>query len=150
MYRVISHLQNATEAVYRLQNKAEVKYTGHSWKDQKKRLYTPVKYKGVIVGFTCKATLSSQEIQLYSLSAEGKAYIAYNTQIGGSMIGLEVPVGYLKGVEDLGGVVAVYEICIKRGITWEELLNCYYEYEPSLVDGGWKTLETAYKLLLSL
>ena len=150
MYRVISHLQNATEAVYRLQNKAEVKYTGHSWKDQKKRLYTPVKYKGVIVGFTRKATLSSQEIQLYSLSAEGKAYIAYNKQIGGSMIGLEVPVGYPERVEELGGVVAVYEICIKRGITWEELLNCYYEYEPSLVDGGWKTLETAYKLLLSL
>lgn len=62
MYRVVSQIQQATEAVYRLQNKAEVKYTGHSWEDQKKRLYTPVKYRGVIVGFTCKATLSAQDV----------------------------------------------------------------------------------------
>ena len=149
MYRVISHFQNATEAVYRLQNRAEVKYTGYSWKDQKKRLYTPVKYRGVIVGFTCKATLSAQEIKLYSLSPEGNAYIAYNKQIGGSMIGLEVPVGYPERVEELGGVISVYESCIKQGIPWEELLGVYYEYDPSLIDGGWKPLETAYKLLKS-
>ena len=62
MHRVISQIQQATGVFYRLKNNAEVKYTGHSWSDQKGWLYTPVKYKAVIVGFTCKATLSAQEI----------------------------------------------------------------------------------------
>jgi hypothetical protein len=34
-----------------------------------------------------------------------------------------MPIGYPDGVEEMGGVIAVYEECIRRGITWEDLLD---------------------------
>ena len=34
-----------------------------------------------------------------------------------------IPFGYPKGVEEMGGVIAVYEECIKQGKTWEDLLD---------------------------
>lgn len=56
------------------------------------------------------------------------AYERYAEVIGGEPepIGLEEPSGYPAGVEERGGVVAVYEECIKKGVTWEELLD----YKP--------------------
>lgn len=57
---------------------------------------------------------------------EEKAYERYAEVIGGEPIGLEEPSGYPAGVEERGGVVAVYEECIKKGVTWEELLD----YKP--------------------
>ncbi|WP_293830720.1 hypothetical protein [uncultured Phascolarctobacterium sp.] len=59
---------------------------------------------------------------------EEKAYERYAEVIGGEPepIGLEVPSGYPAGVEERGGVAAVYEECIKKGVTWEELLD----YKP--------------------
>lgn len=51
---------------------------------------------------------------------EEKAYERYAEVIGGE------PSGYPAGVEEHGGVVAVYEECIKKGVTWEELLD----YKP--------------------
>lgn len=61
---------------------------------------------------------------------EGKAYLKYNDAVGGEPIGLTVSFGYPDGVEKMGGVIAVYEECIKQGITWEELLH----YEPIPLD----------------
>lgn len=145
MYRVIEHKADS----YRLIKRLEVIHTGNYWRDSKGRLYSPVRYRGVIVGFNRKDTLTEEQRALYSDSEEGRAYIAYNHVIGGDRICLEVPVGYPEGVEKQGGTIAVYEKCIRQGITWEELLGVYYEFESLLVDGGWKPLEKAYKLVES-
>ena len=54
---------------------------------------------------------------------KGRTYLEYNDSVGGESIGLMVPFGYPAGVEAMGGGIAVYEECIKRGITWEALLD---------------------------
>jgi len=61
---------------------------------------------------------------------EELAYQEYNKKVGGEPIGLTVPFGYPPGVEEKGGVIAVYKECIKKGVTWEKLLN----YNP--IDEG--------------
>lgn len=54
----------------------------------------------------------------------------YKKATGGKEpIGLIVPFGYPDGVEEHGGVEAVYDECIEKGITWEELLNFHLEPE---------------------
>lgn len=62
------------------------------------------------------------------MNDEIKAYLAYRDAVGGEPIGLIVPFGYPEGVDEMGGVIAVYRECIKQGKTWEELLR----YEPPL------------------
>lgn len=54
---------------------------------------------------------------------EELAYQEYKKKMGGEPIGLIIPFGYPPGVEEKGGVIAVYKECIKKGVTWEELLN---------------------------
>lgn len=54
---------------------------------------------------------------------EELAYQEYKKKLGGEPIGLIIPFGYPPGVEEKGGVIAVYKECIKKGVTWEELLN---------------------------
>lgn len=54
---------------------------------------------------------------------EELAYQEYKKKVGGEPIGLIIPFGYPLGVEEKGGVIAVYKECIKKGVTWEELLN---------------------------
>lgn len=63
------------------------------------------------------------EIKSFKESKEGQKYLEYNDKVGGEPIGLMVPFGYPEGVEKMGGVIAVYDKCIKKGITWEELLD---------------------------
>lgn len=79
-----------------------------------------------------KIELSKGQTELLNMDDEGKAYIKYNDAVGGEPIGLTVPFGYPDGVDKNGGVVSVYEKCIKQGITWEELLH----YEPIPLDGA--------------
>lgn len=67
--------------------------------------------------------LRKSQIELLNMDDEGQAYLKYNDLIGGEPIGLTVPFGYPDGVENMGGVVAVYDECIRQGMTWEELLN---------------------------
>jgi len=57
---------------------------------------------------------------------EGRKYLEYNDKVGGEPIGLTVPIGYPHGVEEMGGVIAVYDECIKRRITWESLLDFHF------------------------
>ena len=45
--------------------------------------------------------LTKEQIELYEMDAEGKAYLEYNEKIGGEPISLMVPTGYPKGVEEL-------------------------------------------------
>ena len=53
-----------------------------------------------------------------------KKFKEYKKATGGKEpIGLIVPFGYPEGVEEMGGPIAVYDECIKRGVTWEKLLG---------------------------
>ena len=65
---------------------------------------------------------TEKEKELF-FSKEQLAYLEYKEKIGGEPIGYTVPYGYPSGVEERGGVIAIYKECIKRGITWEELLD---------------------------
>jgi hypothetical protein len=70
-----------------------------------------------------KIEYESWEIKMFNESEEGRKYLEYNDKVGGEPIGLIVPSGYPEGVDEMGGVIAVYDECIKQGITWEELLG---------------------------
>lgn len=70
-----------------------------------------------------KVEYESWEIKMFNETEEGRKYLEYNDKVGGEPIGLMVPFGYPEGVEEMGGVIAAYEECIKQGITWEELLG---------------------------
>ena len=70
-----------------------------------------------------KIEYDSVDLKYFNETEEGRKYLEYNDKVGGEPIGLIVPFGYPEGVEEMGGVIAVYEECIKQGITWEELLK---------------------------
>ena len=70
-----------------------------------------------------KIEYDSVDLKYFNETEEGRKYLEYNDKVGGEPIGLIVPFGYPEGVEEMGGVIAVYEHCIKRGITWEDLLD---------------------------
>jgi hypothetical protein len=70
-----------------------------------------------------KIEYDSVDLKYFNESEEGRKYLEYNDEVGGEPIGLIVPFGYPDGVDEMGGVIAVYEECIKQGITWEKLLN---------------------------
>lgn len=78
-----------------------------------------------------KVKLDSFGLRMFKETEEGRAYLEYNDKVGGEPLGLIVPIGYPEGVEEMGGVIAVYKECIKRGKTWEELLG--YEEDPNLI-----------------
>ena len=73
-----------------------------------------------------KIEYDSVDLKYFNETEEGRKYLEYNDKVGGEPIGLMVPFGYPEGVEEKGGVIAVYEECIQKGVTWEELLN----YKP--------------------
>ena len=70
-----------------------------------------------------KIAYKKWEIEQFRESEEGRKYLEYNEKVGGEPIGLIIPIGYPAGVEEMGGVIAVYEECIRRGIPWEDLLD---------------------------
>ena len=70
-----------------------------------------------------KITYEPWEIEMFEETEEGKKYLEYNNQVGGEPLAPIVPFGYPDGFERYGSVVAVYDECIKREITWEELLE---------------------------
>lgn len=78
-----------------------------------------------------KIEYDSVDLKYMKETAEGRKYLEYNDKVGGEPIGLIVPFGYPHGVEEMGGVIAVYDECIKRGITWEDLLD--YHPGPDVV-----------------
>ena len=63
------------------------------------------------------------EIKQFKESEEGQKYLEYNEKVGGEPIGMMIPFGSPEGVEEMGGVIAVYEKCIEQKITWEDLLG---------------------------
>ena len=70
-----------------------------------------------------KIEYDSVDLKYFRETEEGRKYLEYNDKVGGEPIGLIVPFGYPDGVEEMGGVIAVYDECIKQGITWEDLLD---------------------------
>lgn len=70
-----------------------------------------------------KIKYDSVDLKFFKETEEGRKYLEYNDKVGGKPIGLTVPFGYPNGVEEMGGVIAVYDACIKQGITWEVLLD---------------------------
>ena len=70
-----------------------------------------------------KIEYDSVDLKYFNETEEGRKYLEYNDKVGGEPIGLMVPFGYPEGVEEMGGVIAVYEKCIEQGITWEDLLG---------------------------
>lgn len=70
-----------------------------------------------------KIEYDSVDLKYFTETEEGRKYLEYNDKIGGEPIGLVIPFGYPSGVEEMGGVIAVYEKCIEKGVTWEELLK---------------------------
>ena len=65
------------------------------------------------------------DLKYFNETEEGRKYLEYNDKVGGEPIGLMVPFGYPDGVEEMGGVIAVYDECIKQGKTWEDLLDLH-------------------------
>ena len=74
-----------------------------------------------------KIEYDSVDLKFFNETEEGRKYLEYNDKVGGEPLGLTIPFGYPNGVEEMGGVIAVYDECIKRGVTWEKLLD----FEPS-------------------
>ena len=76
-----------------------------------------------------KVKLSTFDIEILNESDEGKKYLEYNDKVGGE------PFGYCEGMPDFGiedefgGVTGLYDACIKRGITWQELLHTTGKYD---------------------
>ena len=79
-----------------------------------------------------KIEYDSVDLKFFKMTEEGKKYLEYNDKVGGEPIGLIIPFGYPEGVEEMGGVIAVYEKCIEQGITWEDLLN-YHPPEDAVI-----------------
>lgn len=79
-----------------------------------------------------KIEFDSVDLKFFNKTEEGRKYLEYNDKVGGEPIGLIVPFGYPDGVEEMGGVIAVYEECIKRGKTWEDLLD-YHPPEDAIL-----------------
>ena len=70
-----------------------------------------------------KRMLSDFEIKVLNMDDEGRKYLKYNDKVGGKPLGLTIGMPDFKIEERFGGVIGLYDECIKRGITWEELLN---------------------------
>lgn len=79
-----------------------------------------------------KIEYDSVDLKYFNQTEEGRKYLEYNDKVGGEPIGLMVPFGYPEGVEEMGGVIAVYEECIKHGKTWEDLLG-YHPPEGAIL-----------------
>lgn len=72
--------------------------------------------------------------EIYSRSPIGRAYLEYNEAVGGEPFGYSdaMPVEAFDAVDSkYGGVIGLYNECIKQGKTWEELLG---------TDGKWDVI----------
>lgn len=81
---------------------------------------------GIIRRTDMKKILSDFRIAKHQKTEEGRMYLRYNEVVGGDLIGLCAPSGTPRGVDERGGRIKVYEECIQKGITWEELIG----YDP--------------------
>lgn len=81
-------------------------------------------------GDIMKKELPEYVVEILNETEEGKKYLEYNEKIGGERFGYGVGMPDID--EKYGGEIGLYDECIKRGITWEELLN-YPKYDPDVI-----------------
>jgi hypothetical protein len=80
-----------------------------------------------------KIEIDDIQKELSQLDEEGRAYLEYNDKVGGEPIGLTVPFGYPEGVDEMGGVIAVYKECIRQNKTWQELLGVNDQIDDDVI-----------------
>jgi hypothetical protein len=80
-----------------------------------------------------KIEIDDIQKELCQLDEEGRAYLEYNDKVGGEPIGLTVPFGYPEGVDEMGGVIAVYKECIRQNKTWQELLGVNDQIDDDVI-----------------
>lgn len=75
-----------------------------------------------------KQVMSKEEFESALLEEE------YSRKIGGPPLHKGIPTGhYPPGVEEAGGPDTVYRECLKKGITWEELIGYKEEYDKDII-----------------
>ncbi len=80
-----------------------------------------------------KVHLSEDEIKMYQEGNElDQKYLEYYKKTGGREFYFCIGMPFFPIDEKYGGLIGMYDECIKRGITWEELLG---------TDGEWNTDE---------
>lgn len=70
-----------------------------------------------------KIEYDQEDLEMFSLNPQGRAYLEYNEKVGGKPFGLSIGMPVLEINEKYGGIVGMYHECIKQGKTWEELLG---------------------------
>ena len=93
----------------------------------------PVHISGKLSGFSIQESYSREDLELFSLSENGVAYLEYNQKIGGSPFGCTIGMPVVD-LEQYGGLSGMYRECIRRQIPWEELLQ-WDGHSDEL--GGW-------------
>ncbi|MEI8200546.1 MAG: hypothetical protein WCG21_10820 [Eubacteriales bacterium] len=72
-----------------------------------------------------KTKITADEAWYYGQSELGRAYLEYNKKVGGE------PFGYSLGAPDVdklyGGIIGLYQECIKQGIPWEKLIGSGFD-----------------------
>ena len=141
MYKVVKHFiesivdpetkeQYESES-YTLSSKRRVIWDAKSqkWRDRHNREYTPVHIAGMLVGFNLKDSLAEEDKKLLRAVSDADpqsiaaSYLDYNREIGGEPFGFTTGMPIEADPEKYGGIAKMYRECIKRGVTWEELLQ---------------------------
>lgn len=92
------------------------------WEANNGTICKPVHISGKLSGFSIQESYSREAQEIFSLSEDGIAYLEYNQKVGGSPFGCTVGMPVVN-LEQYGGLSGMYRECIKRGISWEELLQ---------------------------
>ena len=111
--------------VYLLENEEKVEYNQDKehWEDESGNPCRAVRIGGELAGFSFRAPIDAIDREIYNLTEEGRAYLQYNEVIGGDSFGFTVGMPVEADPELYGGIAGMYQECIRREITWEELLQ---------------------------
>lgn len=110
---------------YFLRNGLKVVYNpgkGH-WEDESGNPCRAVMIGDELAGFSFPAPIDDIDKEIYNLTEDGRAYLQYNEVIGGDPFGFTVGMPLEADPEPYGGIAGMYRECIRREITWEELLQ---------------------------
>ena len=110
---------------YFLRNGQKVSYNldKEHWEDESGNPCRAVMIGRELAGFSFRAPIDDIDREIYNLTGEGRAYLQYNEVIGGDPFGFTVGMPVEADPELYGGIAGMYQECIRREITWEELLQ---------------------------
>lgn len=110
---------------YFLRNGLKVVYNPDKehWEDVSGNPCRAVMIGGELAGFSFPASIDDIDKEIYNLTEDGRAYLKYNEVIGGDPFGFIVGMPVEADPELYGGIAGMYKECIRREITWEELLQ---------------------------